>query len=228
VPASVRQEHVDKGDPLPAVVPPGPDNPLGRHVLKLDLPGYLIHGTNQPYGVGMRVSHGCVRLYPENIEALFELVDVGEPVVIVNEPFLAGQLNGVTYFEAHAPLADDPIPSDQRLADVLAVVENGQGGAVTAVELDLLKSTAKASLGVPVRITSAADDDLIARARVVHNTVTEDPNMPTLAEVRELLDAPVEGEDSIGQVVVDDAGQGGSDDNDDVGADDAGQVAADE
>ena len=90
VPWSVRQEHAEMGNPLPSVVPPGPDNPLGSRVLKLEMPGYLIHGTNQPYGVGMRVSHGCVRLYPENIEALYELVDVGEPVVIVNEPYLFG------------------------------------------------------------------------------------------------------------------------------------------
>jgi len=67
VPASVRREHAEIGDPLPAVVPPGPDNPLGTRVLKLNMPGYLIHGTNQPYGVGMRVSHGCVRLYPESL-----------------------------------------------------------------------------------------------------------------------------------------------------------------
>jgi L,D-transpeptidase ErfK/SrfK len=80
VPASVRREHAEMGDPLPAVVPPGPDNPLGHRVLKLDMPGYLIHGTNTPYGVGMRVSHGCVRLYPENIEILYTLVDVGENV----------------------------------------------------------------------------------------------------------------------------------------------------
>ena len=84
VPASVRKEHAEMGDPLPSVVPPGPDNPLGHRVLKLDMPGYLIHGTNQPYGVGMRVSHGCVRLYPENIETLYELVAVGEPVTIID------------------------------------------------------------------------------------------------------------------------------------------------
>jgi L,D-transpeptidase ErfK/SrfK len=96
VPASVRREHADLGDPLPAVVPPGPDNPLGHFVLKLDMPGYLIHGTNQPYGVGMRVSHGCVRLYPENIEPLYDMVDIGEPVTIINEPYLAGWRDGMT------------------------------------------------------------------------------------------------------------------------------------
>jgi len=192
VPASVRQEHAENGDPLPAVVPPGPDNPLGRHVLKLDIPGYLIHGTNQPYGVGMRVSHGCVRLYPENIEELYGLVGVGEPVVIVNEPYLVGERDGEVYFEAHPPLEDDPIPEEQRLSDVLALVETGQGAAVTQAELDMLRATAAAGLGIPVHMTTRADNDLIARARVVHNTVTTDPNMPTLAEVRAILDAPPE------------------------------------
>ncbi len=109
VPASVRKEHAEMGDPLPSVVPPGPDNPLGTRVLKLDIPGYLIHGTNQPYGVGMRVSHGCVRLYPENIEQLYPLVALGETVRIVNEPYLFGQRDGVLYFEAHAPLEDDTV-----------------------------------------------------------------------------------------------------------------------
>ena len=192
VPASVRKEHAELGDHLPAVVPPGPDNPLGRHVLKLDLPGYLIHGTNQPYGVGMRVSHGCVRLYPENIEVLYGLVGVGEPVVIVNEPYLAGERDGAVHFEAHSPLEDDPIPADLRLAGVLAAVENGQASAVTQAELELLRSTAAAGLGVPVRMTASADDDLRARARIVRNTVAPDPNMPTLAEVRAILDAPPE------------------------------------
>ncbi|MEE4145594.1 MAG: L,D-transpeptidase family protein, partial [Halieaceae bacterium] len=65
VPASVRREHAAEGDPLPAVVPPGPDNPLGEYAMRLSMPSYLIHGTNKPWGVGMRVSHGCIRMYPE-------------------------------------------------------------------------------------------------------------------------------------------------------------------
>src|SRR5690606_28210129 len=88
-PPSVRQDHAERGDPLPPVVPPGPDNPLGRHAMVLSLPGYLIHGTNRPAGVGLRVSAGCIRLYPEHIEALFERVPRGTPVRIVNEPVLA-------------------------------------------------------------------------------------------------------------------------------------------
>jgi L,D-transpeptidase ErfK/SrfK len=65
VPASVRAEHAKWRDPWPAVVPQGPNNPLGKFELRLGLQGYLIHGANRRYGVGMRVSHGCMRLYPE-------------------------------------------------------------------------------------------------------------------------------------------------------------------
>lgn len=107
VPASVRKEHADMGDPLPPVVPPGPDNPLGDFAMRLSLPSYLIHGTNQPYGVGIRISHGCVRLYPEDIERLFPAVPVGTRVTIVNQPYLAGWRSGQLYLEAHPPLAED-------------------------------------------------------------------------------------------------------------------------
>lgn len=100
-PASIRAEHEEKGDPLPKVVPPGPDNPLGEHALRLAIPGYLIHGTNKPFGIGMRVSHGCVRMYPEDIAALFDIVPVGTPVSIIDQPVKAGWQNGVLYLEAH-------------------------------------------------------------------------------------------------------------------------------
>jgi L,D-transpeptidase ErfK/SrfK len=75
--------------------------------LRLALPGYLIHGTNKPYGVGMRVTHGCVRMYPEDIEALYALVSVGTPVVIVNQPIKLGWLGDVLYIEIHPPLEEE-------------------------------------------------------------------------------------------------------------------------
>ena len=78
--ASIRAEHKKNGEILPAVVPAGPDNPLGRYKLTLGWPSYLIHGTNKPYGVGLRSSHGCIRLYPEDIEKLFEMVGPGTQV----------------------------------------------------------------------------------------------------------------------------------------------------
>jgi len=106
-PASVRKEHAANGDPLPAKVPPGPDNPLGRHMMRLAWPSYLMHGTNKPYGVGMRVSHGCIRLYPEDIQALFELVPVGTSVTVVNQPYLLGWEDEVLFVQAYGPLEDD-------------------------------------------------------------------------------------------------------------------------
>lgn len=100
-PASIRQEHAKAGDPLPAKVTPGPDDPLGHFALKLALPEYLIHGTNKPYGIGMRVSHGCIRLYPEDIANLFVRVPKGTPVDIVNQPYKAGWSDGHLYLQAY-------------------------------------------------------------------------------------------------------------------------------
>ncbi|MDJ0940379.1 MAG: L,D-transpeptidase family protein [Woeseiaceae bacterium] len=187
VPASVRREHAEMGDPLPSVVPPGPDNPLGTRVLKLDMPGYLLHGTNQPFGVGMRVSHGCVRLYPENIEYLYELVDIGEPVRIINEPYLLGRRDGEWYFESHAPLEDDTVDPVERLDRLLASVE---GRFPPAVQ-DHARSIASIAHGMPVRLAQYDADEVLARLRQVENTVEIDAEAPTLEEVREMIDEAV-------------------------------------
>jgi L,D-transpeptidase ErfK/SrfK len=186
VPASVRREHAEMGNELPSVVPPGPDNPLGSRVLKLAMPGYLIHGTNQPYGVGMRVSHGCVRLYPENIEALYSLVGTGETVRIINEPYLFGWRDAELYFEAHAPLEDDTIPAEERLQSLLENGEAAEGlGEKDAAHISYLASLAN---GVPALVDQRDGQEVLARARVIRNTVEADPNAPTLTEVRELMD----------------------------------------
>ena len=105
---AVRKEHAENGDPIPAVVPPGPDNPLGKFKFNLGWPSYLIHGTNKPYGVGLRSSHGCIRLYPEDIEKLFEMVPVGTQVRVVNQPFVFGWHEGQLYLQAFTVLEDDP------------------------------------------------------------------------------------------------------------------------
>ena len=108
-PASIRAEHASEGDPLPTRVAPGDGNPLGRFALRLGLPSYLIHGTNKDFGIGMQVTHGCIRLYPEDIERLFHNVPVGTPVRIINEPYKAGWEDGVLYLEVHAPLEGTPL-----------------------------------------------------------------------------------------------------------------------
>ena len=192
VPASVRTEHAAIGDPLPAVVPPGPDNPLGRFVLKLDMPGYLIHGTNQPYGVGMRVSHGCVRLYPENIELLYSLIELGEDVLIVNQPYLMGSLDGEPYFEGHRPLEDDAVASDDHLARALEALDVSFDETRLAAVRAQAASIAADGSGIPVRVLHNDVDEVLERARLVRNTVEPDPDVPTLAEVRAILDTPLE------------------------------------
>ena len=176
------------GDPLPSVVLPGPDNPLGSHVLKLDIPGYLIHGTNQPYGVGMRVSHGCVRLYPENIELLYSLVDIGVEVRIINEPYLAGSLNGELYFESHLPLEDDTVSPEDHLQMVFGASEEFADEATQ----DSARAIAADAKGMPLKVLSGDSMEVYDRIRLVHNTVEQDPDAPTLAEVRAILDEPEE------------------------------------
>jgi L,D-transpeptidase ErfK/SrfK len=124
-PQSVREEHAADGDPLPRVVPPGPENPLGTRALRLGLPGYLIHGTNRPAGVGMRVSHGCVRMFPEDIEFLFEHVRVKTSVRIINVPVKIGWEGDTLVAEVHPllqsaqPLAEASLEKIEQLdADV--------------------------------------------------------------------------------------------------------------
>jgi L,D-transpeptidase ErfK/SrfK len=106
--ASIRKEHAENGDPVPAIVPAGPDNPLGKYKFTLGWPTYLIHGTNKPYGVGLRSSHGCIRLYPEDIETFYEMIPNGTPVHVVNQPFVFGWHQGQLYLQALSVLEDDP------------------------------------------------------------------------------------------------------------------------
>ena len=122
-PESIRREHADQGDPLPRVVPAGPDNPLGRYAMRLGIPGYLIHGTNKVFGVGMRVSHGCVRMLPEDIERLFPQVPVGTPVRIINQSAKAGWYGGELYLEVHPPLEEDQVARDALVETVMLVID---------------------------------------------------------------------------------------------------------
>lgn len=110
-PQSVREEHAKRGDPLPAIVPGGPDNPMGRYKMGLGIPGgaYFVHGTNRPAGIGMQVTHGCMRLYPEDIETLYGMVPVGTKVTIVNQPNKWGWHNGELLIEVHPPLQEDAV-----------------------------------------------------------------------------------------------------------------------
>ncbi len=110
VPRSILAEHAHEGVPLTHVVPAGPNNPLGQYAMPLAWAGYLIHGTDKPAGVGRRVSHGCIHLYPEDIKQLFRQVPNGTPVRVVNQPYLFGWKHGRLYMQAYGPLKDDKRP----------------------------------------------------------------------------------------------------------------------
>ncbi|MEO0347180.1 MAG: L,D-transpeptidase family protein [Pseudomonadota bacterium] len=154
-PASIRAEHAADGDPLPGVVPPGPDNPLGDHALRLDLPGYLIHGTNRPAGVGMRVTHGCIRMFPEDIAVLFGMLPVGTPVNIVNQPIKFGWEQGQLFVEAHEVLA--------RVAPEASEASEASETSETEGEGEALAERAPAD--AETTVASAEDDALTVMTR---------------------------------------------------------------
>ncbi len=152
-PASIRKEAADAGQDLPRVIPAGPDNPLGDYALRLARPGYLIHGTNKPYGVGMRVTHGCVRLLPEDIEELFGRVSVGTPVQIVNQPVKTGWHDGILYVEVHPPLDEDENASRDLLRFTLERVYAELDERPVVLDGQALRSAVEESHGVPVAVS---------------------------------------------------------------------------
>lgn len=151
-PESIRREHAAQGDILPRVVPPGPDNPLGHYAVRLALPSYLFHGSNKPVGVGMRVSHGCIRLYDGDIEELAHSVKPGTPVRIINEPVKAGWLRGRLFLEVHPPLeedADKPLPYE---SVIQAALERRPDHGI-AVDWDKVRVAVEEQRGIPIDIT---------------------------------------------------------------------------
>ena len=165
-PQSVRNEHAADGNPLPRIVPPGPKNPLGKYAMQLGLPGYLIHGTNRPAGVGMRVTHGCVRMFPEDIGFLFGHIDVSTKVRIVNEPVKIGWHGDALVMEVHPVLKDEALlaesdvqpaeDSDIVARDPLTIVTEqfimATGERAGALDWHLVEEILGRSDGIPVAV----------------------------------------------------------------------------
>lgn len=159
--ASIRAEKPE----LPAVVPPGPDNPMGAYSLDLGWQLYRIHGTNKPLGVGRRVSHGCLRMYPWDIETLFPRVSIGTAVTVVDQPVKLGWLYGALYIEVHPTQAQaddveitgsfppEPVP------DVTELVRKVAGPKAGDIDWPLVRRAAAERRGYPVRISAAASVD---------------------------------------------------------------------
>ena len=150
--ASARRE-----DPsLPRAVGPGPDNPLGTHAIYLAWPRYLIHGTDEPYGVGRRVSRGCIRLYPEDIPDLYARTEIGLAVRVVNQPVQLGWIDDELYVDVHPALSqssEDPPPPTALEGTLERRLREAAGGAGARVDWDAVGVALAEQTGVPTRVT---------------------------------------------------------------------------
>jgi len=159
-PASVRAEHLANGDPLPkGAIGPGPDNPLGLFAMRLGIhPGdYLIHGTNNPLAVGMAVTHGCIRMYPEDVAAIFPTVPVGAKVYLINVPLKVAFVDGNLLLEAHPPVDAQGQSIDPVLSKFEELLNEAIGTTTTAVNWDIAVETLKKADGIPVLVGLQAD-----------------------------------------------------------------------
>jgi len=150
-PESVRKEHIANGDPLPAVVPAGPDNPLGDYAMRLAVGGgsYMLHGTNNPMAVGMAITHGCIRMYPEDVAALFPLVPVGTKVWLLNDPVKVAYVDGELLLEAHPPVDKEGQTTEPNLDLLSQMLDKALGDSTAAVHWDLARQTLQAANGIP-------------------------------------------------------------------------------
>jgi L,D-transpeptidase ErfK/SrfK len=165
-PDSVRREHEEDGrPPLPRVVPPGPANPLGAYAMRLSVPGYLIHGTNKPDGIGMRVTHGCIRMYPEDIQWLFPQVSVQTPVQLVHQPFKMGWSGDALLLEVHRPLdeADEAAGSELTLINRLYIQATAERDA--DMDWELVEQTYRQRTGLPVVVGKARARETVVAAQ---------------------------------------------------------------
>lgn len=156
VPDSIMRYRQQRGDPVPKVVEAGPDNPLGQFAMRLSNPTYLIHGTNEPTGVGQRSSAGCMRLYPEDIEALFNGVPKGTPVKIINEPYKLGYWRDQLVMEAHLPLQEDKerYAAKDYFSNWVDAFFTARGQSVSPVNQTLVNKAVEDHTGLPTVIGS--------------------------------------------------------------------------
>ena len=156
---SVRKEHAAAGDPLPNVVPPGPDNPLGQYAMRLAAGNgtYLIHGTNNPIAVGLAVTHGCIRMYPVDVQALFPLIPVGTSVRLINEPVKVAWLDGELLLEAHPPVDAQGQSFEPNIDQFSTLLQAAVGDTTVAIHWDYAREVLQKADGVIATVGLEAD-----------------------------------------------------------------------
>jgi L,D-transpeptidase ErfK/SrfK len=159
-PASIRKEHADAGDPLPAVVGPGPDNPLGDYKIRLGFGDgtYEIHGTNNPTAVGLAITHGCIRMYPEDVAALFRQLPVGTLVRLINVPVKVAWIGGELLLEAHPPVNAQGESFEPDVDDFSNLLRAAVGDTTVAIDWDYARDVLRKADGVIATVGLQADD----------------------------------------------------------------------
>ena len=149
-PESVRKEHAEAGDPLPVKVGPGPDNPLGAYAMRLAAGNgtYLIHGTNNPIAVGLAVTHGCIRMYPDDVAALFPLIPVGTTVRLINEPVKVAWVDGELLLEAHPPVDAQGQSFEPEIDEFSELLKTAVGDTTVAIHWDYAREVLQKANGV--------------------------------------------------------------------------------
>jgi L,D-transpeptidase ErfK/SrfK len=183
-PESIRKEHARNGDPIPKVVPPGPNNPLGDYKMRLGVGDgtYEIHGTNNPMAVGMAITHGCIRMYPEDVAALFPKVPVGTRVWLVNDPVKVTYVDGDLLMEAHPPVDGEGQSIAPNLDLLAKQLDRALGSSVAAIHWDFAREALEKADGMPKIVGVEADLDT-APARTAPARDLQKPVAATAAAV---------------------------------------------
>jgi L,D-transpeptidase ErfK/SrfK len=159
-PASIRKEHAEAGDPLPAVVGPGPDNPLGDFKIRLGFGDgkYEIHGTNNPTAVGLAITHGCIRMYPEDVAALFPLLAIGTSVRLINVPVKVAWIDGDLLLEAHPPVDAQGQSFEPNVDQFSGLLRAAVGDTTIAIHWDYAREVLQKADGIIATVGLEADE----------------------------------------------------------------------
>ena len=157
---SILAEHVREGDPIPAMVPSGPDNPMGLFAMRMAMGDgtYEIHGTNNPIAVGLPITHGCIRMYPDDVAALYPLVPVGTPVRLINDPLKVAWVDGELLLEAHPPVDAQGQSFEPNVDQFAEMLRTAVGDSTVAINWDYAREVLQKANGVIATVALAADD----------------------------------------------------------------------
>jgi L,D-transpeptidase ErfK/SrfK len=156
---SILAEHVKERDPIPAMVPSGPDNPLGLFAMRLAMGNgtYEIHGTNNPIAVGLPITHGCIRMYPDDVADLYPLVPVGTPVRLINDPVKVAWVDGELLLEAHPPVDAQGQSFEPNIDQFAQMLRSAVGDSTVAINWDYAREVLQTADGVIATVALAAD-----------------------------------------------------------------------